>query len=71
MIGFIGDRCEFDPAARTKVTDVRQAMKVGARNQGVRGVPADNTLIRKLEGLELVVRDVNGYPRVYGLRLKP
>ena len=70
-MGFIEDRCIEDPGARTRVCDVRQAMKVWARDQGVRGVPADNTLKRKLEGLGFEVKLVKGYNTVYGMGLKP
>jgi len=72
LIGFIDDRCIADPETRTRVSEVRQAMKVWARDQGVmRGVPANNTLKRKLVGLGYEVKLVKGYNTVYGMGLKP
>ncbi len=50
--------------------EFRSALKVWARDQGIRGVPADNTLKRKLEGLGLKVKLAHGYNKVYGLGLK-
>ena len=46
-------------------------MKVWAREQGLRGVPADNTLKRKLVGLGYEVKLVNGYNKVFGVAPKP
>ena len=70
LMGFIDDRCIFDPDARTPLAEFREALRVWARDQGIRGVPADKRLKRKLEGLGLEVNKVKGYHKVYGLRLK-
>ena len=71
LAGFIDDRCVADPEGRTRLAEFREAMKVWARDQGIRRVPADKRLKRKLEGLGWEVKMVNGYNKVYGLRLKP
>lgn len=71
LIAFIEDRCIDDPEGRTFLSDFRVSMKSWALDQGVRGVPADNRLKRKLEGLGYEVKIVKGYNKVYGLRLKP
>ena len=71
LAGFIDDRCVADPEGRTRLAEFREAMKVCARDQGIRRVPADKRLKHKLEGLGWEVKMVNGYNKVYGLRLKP
>jgi len=71
LMGFIEDRCDANPEARTRLDQLRAAMKVWAQNQGVRGAPADKRLKRNLEGLGYEVKMIKGFNTVYGLRLKP
>ena len=71
LIAFIEDRCIDDPEGRTLLSDFRVSMKLWAQDQGVRGVPTDKRLKRKLEGLGFEVKMVKGYNKVYGLQLKP
>ena len=70
LTSFIEDRCNVDPEGRTFVAEFREAMKVWARDQGIKSVPADNRLKRKLEGLGFEVKGFQGYPRIKGLGLK-
>ena len=51
LMGFIDDRCVADPKARIPLADFRSVLARWARVQGYKGVPADNSLKRKLEGL--------------------
>jgi len=70
LIAFIEERCVDDPEGRTPLSDFREAMKIWAKEQGTRRVPADKRLKRKLEGLNFEVKMVKGYNKVYGLLLK-
>ena len=60
LIAFIEDRCIDDPEGRTLLSDFRVSMKLWAQDQGVRGVPTDKRLKRKLEGLGFEVKMVKG-----------
>lgn len=71
LIAFIEERCGDNPEGRTPLSDFREALKIWAKEQGVRAVPADKRLKRKLEGLNYEVKMVKGYNKIYGLLLKP
>ena len=70
LIAFIEERCVTDTEGRTFLSGFRESMKIWARDQGIRGVPTDKRLKRKLEGLGFEVKMVKGYNKVYGLLLK-
>lgn len=70
LIAFLEEKCAVDPDARTKLKDFRNAMKVWARDQGVRNPPTDKRLKRKLQSLRYKVVKVKGYETLYGVELQ-
>lgn len=72
LVAFIDDRCVEQQGAKTRLKDMREALKSWATEQGIKKpAAADNTLKRKLDGLGYKVSMINGYATVSGLVLKP
>lgn len=67
LVAFLDERCDFDPDARVRVSLLRASLKEWAKQQGIKKVPTDKTLKRKLIGLGIKVAKVKGYETVFGL----
>ncbi len=70
LIAFLEEGCDLDPDGRVRLSVFRERFKEWARQQGVKNIPGDKALKRKLLGLDIKVSDVKGYPTIYGLVLK-
>ena len=70
LFAFLDERCEIDLDARTKLAVFRSYFKEWAKQQGVKNIPGDKTLKRKLVGLGLQVSKVNGYETIFGWSIK-
>jgi len=67
LFAFLDEMSEVDHNARTKLAVFRSSFKEWAKQQGVKNIPGDKTLKRKLVGLGLHVSKVNGYETLFGL----
>ena len=63
---YLDARCIQDSAARLRLQD----MKNWVKDQGIRNAPTDNTLKRKLTGMNFKISKVDGRNTVFGLGLK-
>jgi len=70
LVGFLDAECERDPDGREYLRDLRVAIKLWAKEQGVNVSASDAALTKELEGLKFYVGAQHGKARVHGLRLK-
>lgn len=70
LVGFIDEACAVDPAGHIDLPEFRAAMRAWMSEQGMKKPAPYKALKRQLKGLGYVVTDVQGYPRVNGLRFK-
>lgn len=71
LVAFLDDQCEEAPEEKLRLMDLRNSLKHWAAEQGItKPASADNTLKRKLVSLGYKVTKINGYFRVWGLKLK-
>ena len=70
LIAFIEDGCERVESGHVLLSEFRDAMATWSTAQGIKKPVPFKKLKRQLEGLGFEVKNVNGYARVNGLKLK-